>query len=440
MFAIAITIATVEFKIEKLIYGGDGIARLPPDERGPGKTVFVPFVLENEVVDAELTEQRPGFARSSLKTVIQPSPDRVQPPCPYFQRCGGCHYQHADYRHQLAIKETILRETLRRTAKMELPCELQIHCAEPWNYRNRTRMKVEPQPAFALGYYKFRSHELLPIEQCPISSPLINRAIFALWEKGRAGEIDPCIREIELFANHIDSALLLEFYCAPGTPTSQAQAIAESLRSLLPEIRGASVFEISVRPGREPDRLASAGAFALSYQARSATYRVSAGSFFQANRYLLDELVEIATRGASGALALDLYAGVGLFSLALARSFAQVIAVESSQTSYHDLRQNAPREVKAVRATTEQYLGKVFGVRPDLVVADPPRGGLGENVVRDLAKLSSPRITYVSCDPSTLARDLRMLLTLGYQIKEAHLVDLFPQTFHLESVFQLARR
>jgi 23S rRNA (uracil1939-C5)-methyltransferase len=130
---------------------------------------------------------------------------------------------------------------------------------------------------------------------------------------------------------------------------------------------------------------------------------------------------------------------VGLFAAVLAKSFAQVIAVEASQTSHRDLRHNAPQEVKAVLATTEQYLGQVSGIHPDLVVVDPPRGGLGENVIRGLAKLEPARLTYVSCDPSTLARDLGQLSGLGYQIDEAHLIDLFPQTFHIESVFHLAR-
>jgi 23S rRNA (uracil1939-C5)-methyltransferase len=166
---------------------------------------------------------------------------------------------------------------------------------------------------------------------------------------------------------------------------------------------------------------------------------VSAGAFFQVNRFLIDELIAIVTNGAAGKLALDLYAGVGLFAAVLARSLAQVIAVESSQTSLADLRHNAPPEVKAVLATTEQYLGQASGLRPDLIVVDPPRGGLGEGVVRSLSKLEAPKITYVSCDPSTLARDLRLMTSLGYRITNAHLIDLFPQTFHIESVFLLAR-
>jgi 23S rRNA (uracil1939-C5)-methyltransferase len=429
----------MQLKIEKLIYGGDGLARLPADEHGPGKTLFVPFVLEGEQVEATLTEQKPGFARARVESIIEPSPERIEAACPYFQLCGGCHYQHANYKDQLGIKSAILQETLRRTAKIEL-ADLQVHSSPEWNFRNRTRLKVQVEPQFALGYYKFRSHELLPIEQCPISSPLINRAIAEIWESGRNNQIPHEVREIEFFADAADTALILEIYCAYKTSRTDAQLIAEKLMSALSEIKGIAVLEeLSPNQNREPKRLAEFGTPAIDYATQSGSYRVSAGSFFQVNRFLIDELVSLSTKGASGQLAFDLYAGVGLFSNVLARSFAQVIAVEPSQTSYSDLRHNASPEVKAVRATTEQYLGQATAIRPELVVADPPRSGLGENVCRSLAKLDAPRITYVSCDPSTLARDLRILLTLGYRIAGAHFVDLFPQTYHIESVFHLAR-
>jgi 23S rRNA (uracil1939-C5)-methyltransferase len=431
---------SMQLSIEKLIYGGEGLARLAADERGPGKSVFVPFVLEGELVEALLTEQKPGFSRARLGSVIEASPLRTQPPCPYFQQCGGCHYQHTAYEHQREIKSAILRETLKRTAKIDLPCELEVHASPPWNYRNRTRLRIRATPEFALGYYKFRSHDLLPIEQCPISSPLINQAIGALWLKGRAGEIPDSVREVELFANRADDELLLEVYCAHGTSGAEAETLCECLRQCLPEIKGVVGFEVS-RPGQidDPKKLAEADENFLLYQVGSHNYKVSAGAFFQVNRFLLDELVKIVTAGLSGGLALDLYAGAGLFSTLLASGFAQVIAVEASQTSHGDLRHNAPPEVKAVRATTEQFLAKGSGPRPDFIVADPPRGGLGENVVRSLVKVGTPRMTYVSCDPSTLARDLRALVSSGYRIERAHLLDLFPQTFHIESVFHLAR-
>jgi 23S rRNA (uracil1939-C5)-methyltransferase len=430
----------VRLKIEKLIYGGDGLARLPADERGPGKSVFVPFVLEGEEAEVTITEQKSGFARGRLDEVTHQSPHRREPLCPYFLRCGGCHYQHSSYVHQLEIKQRVLREALLRTAKLNLDRELIVHPSPEWNYRNRTRLKVQTVPEFALEYYRFRSHDLLPIEQCPISSPLINRAISAVWQLGRSDGIPRSLRELEFFSDHSDSALLVEGYCGRGTSTSDAQQIAERLSQILPEVQGVAAFE-QPEPNQfsEPRRLAESGKIGIQYEAAGTSYQVSAGAFFQVNRFLIHELTDEVCKGEKGQLALDLYAGVGLFSALLQRSFAQVIAVEASQTSHGDLKHNCGREVKAVLATTEQYLQHSSELRPDLVVADPPRGGLGENVVRGLAKLNVARLTYVSCEPSTLARDLRMLIGLGFKIEGAHLFDLFPQTYHIESVFHLAR-
>jgi 23S rRNA (uracil1939-C5)-methyltransferase len=213
------------------------------------------------------------------------------------------------------------------------------------------------------------------------------------------------------------------------------------LHASIPEISGAVAFRAIKKAAfaDEMTLLASAGVASLSYHTVNAAFRVSAGAFFQTNRHLTNELVDIVTGGRSGKLALDLYAGVGLFSSHLARSFTQVIAVEASPISHADLRYNSQPNVKAVRSTTEQYLTKAQSTRPDYVVVDPPRSGMGEKIVRQLAELSAPRITYVSCDPATLARDLRALLASGYRIEQAHFVDLFPQTFHLESVFHLSR-
>lgn len=206
---------------------------------------------------------------------------------------------------------------------------------------------------------------------------------------------------------------------------------------------------------REPQKgvqelLVAVGASELTYQTRNAAYRVSAGAFFQTNRFLTDELVNIVTAGRSGELALDLYAGVGLFSTALACNFRHIVSVESSQTAASDLQYNRPMNGKAVHAETEHYLtelgdkgragkGASSVHKPDLVVVDPPRSGLGDPVARALASVAAPRVTYVSCDPATLARDLVPLLAAGYRVEEAHLVDLFPQTYHLESVLQLVR-
>jgi 23S rRNA (uracil1939-C5)-methyltransferase len=432
----------LQLNIEKLVYGGDGLARLPADEQGRGKTVFVPFVLEGETVEAELVEQKKGFARGRANAILQAASSRIEPGCPYFTRCGGCHYQQAGYEHQLEIKAAILKENLRRLAKLELKTELRVHSSPPWNYRNRTRLKIQTAPQFGLGYYRLGSHELLPIEQCPISSPLINRTISTLWELGKAGGIGTEIEDIEIFAADDEAQLLIELHCTTDAPRSLLRQRAEEMKSALPGVEGVIVFRnsIAAHSAVEPKAIVTVGAGSLTYKAGEKSYRVSAGAFFQVNRHLTAKLIEIVTKNTIGRMALDLYAGVGLFSTALAESFAQVIAVEPSPISFADLAYNSPANVKPVRATTDQFLkNEGAGLKPDLIVVDPPRSGLGESTVRQLAKLNSPRITYVSCDPATLSRDLVGLLEQGYRIEQAHLLDLFPQTFHLESVLQLVR-
>jgi 23S rRNA (uracil1939-C5)-methyltransferase len=463
--------------IEKLIYGADGLAHLPADERGRGKAVFVPFVLPGEVVDVAVLEEKPGFVRAWVEKIVLPSAERARPGCRYFQHCGGCHYQHLKYEHQLATKAEILKENLRRIAKLELQSELRVHPSPPWNYRNRIRLRIQQGPEFALGYYRFGSHELLAVEECPISSPLINRAISALWKLGRAG-MRPRVGEMEFFVDAEDSQVLVEVSCAvesgrqSTTSRDKKSTIVEhakehegkalakwamALKDALPELAGVVLVADSrsllalvrrplqqaqtaanVRPRQQDGRQTLYGVDHLTYRTQRASYRVGAGSFFQVNRYLTDEMVNIVCNGNSGRTAVDLYAGVGLFSVVLSRGFRHIEAVESSPSSFADLQYNSPENVKAVCTSVAQYLQANAGrLQPDLLVVDPPRGGLGGTVVRDLVRLRAHRITYVSCDPATLARDLKELLGTGYRIEQAHLVDLFPQTYHLESVLQL---
>jgi len=444
----------VQLTIEKLIYGGDGLARLIPPEEGSqaqkkdarGKAAFVPFVLSGEQVEARAVEEKPGFVRAALEKILIPSPQRIAPLCPYFQRCGGCHYQHTEYANQLAIKRQILSETLERTAKIKWEGEIHLHPSPPWGYRNRTRMKVTAEP-FALGYYRHSSHDLLPVESCPISSPLINRAIAAIWEMGRSeGFAGYPLSEIEFFADHADAKLLLELYAEKPMPEQDWQRLAESLRTRLPAMTSISVLsrakhtrpEMQCEPSVKLEYSLQPEGFV--YEAGPARYQVSPGSFFQTNRFLVQPLVEVVCADAKGKLALDLYAGVGLFSAPLARTFDRVEAVEIAPSSFNDLRKNVPRNVRAHCMTTAEYLKTAPPpANLDLVLVDPPRAGLGTDVSRKLAALAPARATYVSCDPATLARDLAVFLQSGYAIEQMHLLDLFPQTFHIETVVHLSR-
>jgi 23S rRNA (uracil1939-C5)-methyltransferase len=416
--------------IEKMIYGGDGLARNPG-----GKTVFLPLVLPGEEVSAAIVEEKTGYLRATVQELLKASDKRIAPACPYFAQCGGCHYQHTDYLTQLEFKRSILRETFLRTAKLDWQAEIVTHSAEPWGYRNRTQFKVRHTPEFAIGFHRMASHDLLPVEQCPISSPAINRALALLWEMGRTGLVPQSVSEIEIFANHDDSGVLLEVY--GGERGEHLLRLAMDLRIAMPEIRGASFYAASA--GRGATESKSFDESSLSYQVGESSFRVSAGSFFQTNRFLVPDLAQTVAGSGPGGTALDLYAGVGLFACHLAQRFGRVIAVESSPASAADLKVNLPKNATAVRMTTEEYLAIPRKLRPDLVVVDPPRAGMGEKTTKLLAAVGAPRITYLSCDPTTLARDLNVLLKSGYRVEEVHLFDLFPQTFHIESMVRLAR-
>jgi 23S rRNA (uracil1939-C5)-methyltransferase len=421
----------VNLKIEKMIYGGDGLARLPD-----GKAVFLPFVLPGEEVSATLSREKSSFARATADQVVTPSEMRVQPQCQYFAACGGCHYQHTTYSTQLEFKRAILRETLLRNAKFEWTKDIITHSAEAWNYRNRTRVKVQGGRNFALGYHRVASHDLLPVKSCPISSPAVNRVIEKLWELGLSGGVPEGVSEIEFFADHADARLVLEIYQAANA--TGIREFAGELQNRISEIQGVGIF--TGPPGGGQAQLKeTVGNPSLMYQVGERSFRVSAGSFFQTNRLLVQELVKTVVSDSFGKIAVDLYAGVGLFANHLAKRFDQVFAVESAPVSAADLQANALKNVVPVKTTTEQFLPRCLNLNPDVVVVDPPRSGLGTKASQLLAALRVKKIVYVSCDPATLARDVRLLLQTGYHVEDIHLIDLFPQTFHIESIVRLSR-
>ena len=393
-------------------------------------------------MEAVIIEEKPAFARGRVERVVQRSAARIEPPCQYFGRCGGCHYQHIGYHDQLAFKAEILKETLRRVAKVDLPIEIETHASPPLNYRNRTRFHLRSLPEFAIGYFRHGSRELLPVRECPISSPLINRALSALWKAGEALQVPAEVNEVELFANHGDDRLLAELYVRDFHAKDTLCKLAGIMAELMPEATGIVAFQSAAgKPYRAQPPELLWGESTFSYMVNHQSYRVSAGAFFQTNRHLVGRMIDLAIAGRHGKLALDLYAGVGLFTLPLARRFKRVIAVESSSVSAEDLRASAPGNVKVSSQSTRTYLASAAGsLRPDLIVVDPPRTGLGNPVCQEISRLAASEIVYVSCDPATLGRDLKQLTKSGFKIVELHLIDLFPQTFHIETCAILRRQ
>lgn len=429
----------MKLQIEKAIYGGAGLAR------SEGKAVFVPFALPGELIEAAIAEENKSYATAELVEVLEPSAARRAAPCPYFGACGGCHYQQADYAAQVEMKRAILRETLERARIGEIP-EVETVTGEPFGYRNRVRLHGEKN-TFRLCYKKRNSHVNLPVDACPIAAPVLQAALAKLNGEGDALGLGSWVREVELFTDDAQEAILAAFWTErPGVEASRLlESCWTPLHKLLPGLVGAGVFSAD-RGATTGKLLAHAGEGALRYRSGAGNYQVSLGSFFQVNRFLIDRLVELVTGGRRGEVAWDLYAGVGLFSLALTEGFGEVVAVESGGAAVRDLRENLrgtnPGEARhrVVLAETADFLRRAVGQRqatPDLVVVDPPRAGLGREVTTLLGKIRARNVTYVSCDPATMSRDVAALLESGYRLAKMHLVDLFPQTFHLESVTQL---
>lgn len=418
-------------QVEKPIYGGNFLAR---DE---GKAVFVPLALPGEQVRVRLLEQKKAYASAELEQVITPSPKRVAPGCQHFGRCGGCGYQHGAYEAQLAWKEAILRETFERGG-VTPPLQIGLLAGEPWHYRNRIRLAFDA--AGNPGYRGRRSHALVPIRECPIAAPLLVRAALAFAEAFRRLAPQQRPSEMALFCNGDETQLLLTLFTRTLGKAAYLEELTASSRLQIPQLAGIEVAH-ETGEGRPPRTLARTGDFSLLYRAAGFGYRVDQGAFFQVNRWLVDNLVERAIAGQGGSLAWDLFAGVGLFARQLTTSFKRVVAVESAPAAREALTANlAGTGGEAVSATTLDFLRRSETAQvPDLVLVDPPRTGLGADLTERLAGLKPESIVYVSCDPATLARDLRSLLASGYALASVTLADLFPQTFHLETVVHLRR-
>jgi 23S rRNA (uracil1939-C5)-methyltransferase len=389
--------------VDKWVYGGEGLARLAPQgapQEQAGRVVLVPNVLPGETVRIDFGKD----VHASLVEVVTSAPERVSPPCPLFTTCGGCHYQHARYEYQVARKVEILREQLQRVGKIKFEAEIGVISGPPLGYRNRAQFHVA---GGKIGYLAARSHELVPVEgECPVSSPRLNRALAEMRGRLSDPRFPRFVQAVEIFTNETDIQInVIE------TERAVARRFYEWCESKQ----------------------------AIEYPTSFGTFRVSSKSFFQVNRFLVEKLVESAVAEQGGESALDLYAGVGLFALPMARRFRSVTAVETGSSAAHDLEFNASRAeltVKVEQARVEDYLERLQ-VAPEFVLADPPRAGLGKDVVGQLLRLAPPRVTIVSCDPATLARDLAGLSS--YEIESLTMVDLFPQTFHLETIVRLRR-
>lgn len=399
----------LEVELEKLVYGGEAMGRLPD-----GRAVFVPFGLPGEKVRIRLVEEKRGFARAELVEVVSASDQRIAPRCKHFSVCGGCHYQHIPYDVQLKAKADVMRDQLERIGKIEdPPVREMIASSSEWDYRNFIQLHQDEEGR--LGYQAAGSHAVVPIEECFLPHP----ALGALWPRLKLDPL-PGLERLGLRVG-IDDEVMIIFESGEDE---------------------AYDFEVdfpvaAVQLGPVSTHILSDD-FYLPMKVKDQVFQVSAESFFQVNNAvggdMIDHLLNVLPLTKDTTL-LDVYCGVGLFSAFLAPKVGRLIGVEASPSAVADFEVNldAFENVEIYESPAEAVLP---GLKEDVdvVVLDPPRAGLAPAVRDAVIEIGAGVVAYVSCDPATLARDAKRLIEGGYELKKVTPFDLFPQTYHIESI------
>jgi len=378
--------------IERLLPGGLGLAH------EGGKTIFVSLAAPGDRLRVHIDREQGNLLFASIVEIITASPIRIEPPCPYFGSCGGCDFQQLNYEAQLVAKAEIIRDCLRRIAGLQSVPDFNVHPSREWHYRSRAVWQLD-QETRAIGYYERASRRVCDVVDCAVLAP----------------ELQNTLERIRQTPWHSIPSDLKHLQAVNGDKgISLSPAFAEFQNT-----------ELQLKVGDE-------------------VYTFNADAFFQINQHLLGPLMDFALADAHGESAVDLYCGVGLFTLPLARRFKRVVGVESNPVAARYARRNlqfAGLENTRIHATgvsdwmTTATLG---GARCDFVLLDPPRAGAESAVIKGILKFAPRDISYVSCDPATLARDLKKLISGGYEIVSLAAFDLFPQTHHVETVVRLS--
>ena len=409
---------TFEVRIEKMVQGGEGMARLPD-----GRVCFVAGALPGELCKVTLTFAKKDFTRGRVVEILEPSPDRVEPRCPLYGRCGGCSLQHLDSEKQAEYLARVERENFRRIARIDLPEDFKVHVGPAWGYRNRARVVVisdraGDKPIVRFGFRMQESNRIALFKECPVLSPALNSFLQGSAREIFAGKFrQGCETDVNLFDNGAGD---VRFYC--GTDKHDA--------------RGPSAPEIQSSDPSCVVPVAGKGIHA------------GAEVFFQSNLSLLPSLVKsvrdavdegLASGEASDSWLIDLFSGVGFFAAMLEDKFRRVTTVERDENCLRYAKLNLSEKCESVSAPAEDWLQENVVDVPATLIVDPPRTGLPPSCTAALAASSVNRLIYVSCDPVTLARDTAVLAQSGFKIRRAEAFAFYPQTPHLEMMLVLAR-
>ena len=401
--------AEFEAIIQSLVYGGSGMGRL-----ADGRAVFIPFTLPGEKVKARIKEEKKGFVMAEVLEILQPSSQRIRPRCPHYGMCGGCHYQHISYELQVVYKKEIFVEQLQRIGNIEIPIISQVvKSNEAWNYRNALQFHLSPNGK--LGFERSNSHDTLEIQECHLPCSALSET----WPQ-LDFEFLPEIERVELRQGD-DDEILLALYSQNSTPPEFETELPISAVHISPQ-----------------GQIVLAGNDCLRISVLGKSLRVNAGSFFQVNHFIAENIISILLekiRLTKEMVILDGYCGVGLFSVFLAPLVSRCLGVEVSSSACRDyaLNLDANDNVELYEGSAEEVL-PLLEVKPDLVVLDPPRSGIERRALAALVKMAPEQLVYISCNPATLARDAKHLIEAGYKLEESILMDMFPQTFHIESL------
>ncbi|MCF6187529.1 MAG: class I SAM-dependent RNA methyltransferase [Desulfobulbaceae bacterium] len=422
-------------EIQKIITGGSGLGHLEN-----GMVVMTPFVLPGEQVTVTEIQRFSGHIQAKTLNVVQSSPKRQAPFCPLYTICGGCALQHTPYLNQLAIKKEILVETLRRghvLPEEDIPTPLPS--PDPEGYRYKIRLHVAKNGT--IGFHKMQSHELVEIKHCPLAAPALNTALLNLHNTGLLPELAPLCRQIELVCSPADDAVVATVYLSSARQPSkslQQKILAQAgLRGL--------AFKSRKKTNFFPEPVSLQQGFSTGNQSYTLTW--DSRCFFQVNPKQNRQLVELVLTGAgavAGKKILDLFCGMGNFSVPLSLAGAEITGIELNKYSIHAARKNARNAGiqgdHFIPGDVGRHLQQLVNekARFDIVVLDPPRQGLGRET-QLLPQLQPEKILYISCDPATLTRDLQTLIRKGYGLKSVTPVDMFPQTHHIECLAVLEK-
>jgi 23S rRNA (uracil1939-C5)-methyltransferase len=383
----------IDLTVEKIVPRGFGLGF------AENLTVLVPLSAPGDKLRVRIRDIKKRMAFADIVEIRQPGPHRTTPACEHFGKCGGCDLQQMTYKAQLDAKSGLVRDCLTRIGKIDYDGEIPVIASpQPFGYRARARWQIDGKRN-AIGYFARESKRLVPINNCPVLTPGLQSTLDYIRETMGMDETWAGARELE----------------AATGDEGRVSMFTPDRKELSPEV---------------------------TFAVNGDSYAFSAATFFQANKFLVGELIDTALGDAGGETAFDLYSGVGLFTLPMARRFEKVIAVEENRVAAGLAEKNVEvarfANVDVINRRVAKFLAGKTVKSPDFILLDPPRAGDESAVIQGIAKLKPARISYVSCEPSILARDLRILVDAGYQIDKITALDMFPQTHHVETVAHLS--